>query len=126
MINLDQIDKVYLHIPLADMRKAVNGLSIIIETDMGLEIRDNTLYVFCNKGKNMLKILHLRWNNQRFSITDNGFWLYYRKLEKGKFRWPDISGEVKVTFDELKWFINGHELRLVERKYEAIKKGVFY
>lgn len=116
MINLDQIDKVYLHIPLADMRKAVNGLSIIIETDMGLEIRDNTLYVFCNKGKNMLKILHY----------DNGFWLYYRKLEKGKFRWPDISGEVKVTFDELKWFINGHELRLVERKYEAIKKGVFY
>ncbi len=98
------------------MRKAVNGLSIIIETDMGLDITDNTLYVFCNKGKNMLKILHY----------DNGFWLYYRKLEKGKFRWPDISGEVKVTFDELKWFINGHELRLVERKYDAIKKGVFY
>ena len=116
MINLDKIDKVYLHIPLTDMRKAVNGLSIIIETDMELTITENTLYVFCNKGKNMLKILHY----------DNGFWLYYRKLEKGKFRWPDTLGEVTVTFDELKWFINGHELRLVERKYEPIKKGVFY
>lgn len=98
------------------MRKAVNGLSIIVETDMGLEIRDNTLYVFCNRKKNMLKILHY----------DNGFWLYYRKLEKGKFRWPSETGEVKVSFDELKWFINGHELRLFERKFKSIKKGVFY
>jgi len=116
LINLERVDKVYLHVPLTDMRKAVNGLSIIIETDMGLDIEENTLYVFCNKKKNMLKILHY----------DNGFWLYYRKLETGKFRWPDTSGEVKVTFEELKWFINGHELRLVERKYEPIKKGVFY
>lgn len=98
------------------MRKAVNGLSITIETDMGLEIRENTLYVFCNKKKNMLKILHY----------DNGFWLYYRKLEKGKFRWPSVNGEVSVTFNELKWFINGHELRLVKRKYEPLNKGVFY
>lgn len=116
MINLDEIDKVYLHVPPADMRKAVNGLSIIIETDMGLDITENTLYVFCNKKKNMLKILHY----------DNGFWLYYRKLETGKFKWPDVSGQVVVTFDELKWFINGHELRLVERKYKPLKKGIFY
>jgi transposase len=116
LINLDKIDKVYLYIPPADMRKAVNGLSVLIETDMGLSVSDNTLYVFCNKDKNMLKILHY----------DHGFWLYYRKLEKGKFKWPEASEEVKVSFEELKWFINGHELRLVERKYEPLKKGVFY
>jgi transposase len=98
------------------MRKQVDGLSIMIQTVLKLDPFEPSLFVFCNKGKNRLKILHF----------DHGFWLYYHRLEKGKFKWPDKEGLFNISFEELKWFINGHELRLETRKFESIKKLDLY
>ncbi len=51
----------------------------MIQTVLKLDPFEPSLFVFCNKGRNRLKILHF----------DHGFWLYYHRLEKGKFKWPD-------------------------------------
>ena len=70
-------------------------------------------FFFVIKQKNKIKILHF----------DNGFWLYYKRLEKGKFKWPkEKNGLYNITFDELKWFINGHELRVETLKFDPIKR----
>ena len=98
------------------MRKQVDGLSIMIQTVLKLDPFEPSLFVFCNKCKNRLKILHF----------DHGFWLYYHRLEKRKFKLPDKEGLFNISFEELKWFINGHELRLETRKFEPIKKLDLY
>lgn len=117
MINLDKIKSVYFSCQYTDLRKSVDGLAIIVETEFKLNLFEPSLFVFCNRAKNKLKILHF----------DNGFWLYYRRLEKGKFKWPEIDRQtIDLTFDELKWFINGHELRVETRKFKDIKRVDFY
>lgn len=117
MINLDKVKHVYLSSTLTDMRKSIDGLAIIVETSFKQALNESSLFLFCNKAKNKIKILHF----------DNGFWLYYRRLEKGKFKWPETSDEIySVTFEELKWFIDGHELRVKMRKFEDIKSVEFY
>ncbi|NOU86202.1 IS66 family insertion sequence element accessory protein TnpB [Paenibacillus sp. LMG 31460] len=57
------------------------------------------LFVFCNRERNKLKILY--WEH-------NGFWLFYRRLERGTFQWPKNHGEpVTVTIRELRWLLDG-------------------
>ena len=111
------VEKVYLSSAFTDMRKSIDGLALIVETEFELDVFEQALFVFCNKAKNKMKILHF----------DNGFWLYYRRLEQGKFKWPETNNELyQVTFEEIKWLINGHELRLKERKFKEIKRLDFY
>ena len=117
MINLDKIKNVYLNSNFTDLRKSIDGLSIIVETEFNLNLFEPSLFIFCNKSMNKIKILHY----------DNGFWLYYRRLEKEKFKWPvNNIGVINISFEELKWLVNGHELRLEERKFKDIKKVDFY
>jgi len=117
VINLDKIKNVYLSSNFTDLRKSIDGLSIIVETEFNLNLFEPSLFIFCNKSMNKIKILHY----------DNGFWLYYRRLEKEKFKWPvNNIGVINISFEELKWLVNGHELRLEERKFKDIKKVDFY
>ena len=48
----------------------------------------------------MIKILH--WDH-------NGFWLYFRRLEKGTFKWPEHSSKdtILVGSRELYWLLTG-------------------
>ena len=59
----------------------------------------SSLFVFCSKDRTRLKIL--LWENC-------GFWLYYRRLEKGKFDWPQGNNQVTaITRRELRWLLDG-------------------
>jgi len=79
MINTMTVNQVYLVSGVTDMRKAINGLSIIISEQLNGDPFSGSVYVFCNRQRDKLKILYRECN---------GFWLYYRCLEKGKFQWP--------------------------------------
>jgi len=60
--------KVYLALGETDMRKSVNGLSIIVSECMEQDPFSGHLFVFCNRRRNILKILY--WDS-------NGFALWY-------------------------------------------------
>ena len=102
MINTG-VDKVYLATGSTDMRKSINGLAAIVQESFKLDPFSNSLFVFCNKSRNKLKILH--WQH-------NGFWLHYRRLEKGFFQWPQESdGNLLIlSYRELKWLLDGLSL----------------
>ena len=92
---------VYLAAGATDMRKSIDGLALIVSEVMELDPFSESLFVFCNRGRNRLKILH--WQT-------NGFWLYYRRLEKGQFNWPDanqLAQPVVLTQRELNWLLDG-------------------
>ena len=62
------------------MRKSIDGLAALVKEGFDLDPFSSSYFVFCNRKRDKLKIL--RWDY-------NGFWLYYRRLEKGKFQWPN-------------------------------------
>lgn len=93
--------QVYLVTGSTDMRKSINGLSIIVSQTLSLDPLSQAWFVFCNKQRDKLKILF--WDT-------NGFWLYYRRLEQGRFQWP-IYGEAHAAMSieqrQLQWLLSG-------------------
>ncbi|MDY0140246.1 MAG: IS66 family insertion sequence element accessory protein TnpB [Candidatus Izemoplasmatales bacterium] len=117
MFNLNEIENVYLAVGPTDLRKSIDGLSLIVQTTFKLDLFEKSLFVFCNKANDKIKIIHF----------DHGFWLYYRRLEKEKFKWPHTYQEtIRISFNELEWLLNGHELRLEKRKFQDINQRVIY
>ena len=98
--------KVYLALGITDMRKSINGLSIMVESNMNLDPFSGHLFVFCNRRRNILKILY--WDR-------NGFCIWQKRLEKHRFRWPKKEDEI-VTIDHraLLWLIEGLEMEQKE------------
>ena len=90
--------KVYLALGDTDMRKSINGLSILVESSMDLDPFSGHLFVFCNRRRNILKVLS--WNR-------NGFCLWHKRLEKHRFRWPRAESDVfQVGHRELLWLMD--------------------
>lgn len=91
--------RVYLAAGHTDMRKSINGLSALVERGLDRNPFDGDLFVFCNRRKNMIKILY--WDS-------NGFALWHKRLEKHRFHWPTTADAVvSMGTRELKWLLAG-------------------
>lgn len=107
---------VYLACGQTDMRKSINGLSALVESSFRLDPFGGELFVFCNRGRDRLKILE--WDG-------DGFWLYFKRLEKGRFRWPG-PGEncvMTMTSEELSILLGGAKIELKLRRNEVLGRG---
>lgn len=95
--------RVYLALGHTDMRKAINGLSVLVEGSMQLDPFSGNLFVFTNRRRKILKILY--WDR-------NGFCLWQKRLERHRFRWPDTYQNVlEIDGRELSWLLEGLDLR---------------
>ena len=91
--------RVFLAVGNTDMRKSINGLSVQVEQAMDLNPFDGDLFVFCNRRRNMIKILY--WDK-------NGFVVWHKRLEKHRFHWPTTTKEVVLLgTKELEWLLSG-------------------
>ncbi len=94
--------QVYLSLGVTDMRKAINGLSMIVEQQMELDPFAGHLFVFCNRRRNIVKVLY--WDR-------NGFCLWQKRLEQDRFKWPESETEVmQIGQRELQWLLSGLSL----------------
>jgi transposase len=103
--------RIFIKPGYTDLRKAVNGLSVLIEQEMEREPFSGNVYLFCNRERKLIKALW--WDR-------NGFWLSQKRLEKEKFPWPDSAETARE--------LSGEELALLLRGIDFFKahKEVYY
>lgn len=92
---------VYLHIEPVDMRKSIDGLSVLVEQEMALSPSMDAIFVFCNRNRDKIKLLC--WER-------NGFIVWYKRLEKQRFRWPKVGDTVSLTGQQLNWLLDGFDI----------------
>lgn len=86
-----------------DMRKSINGLSVMTQQLMQGDPFSGSLFAFCNRRRNIIKILY--WDR-------NGFCLWLKRLEKDKFLWPrDVDECLELTGEQLDWLLRGLDFR---------------
>jgi transposase len=98
VIDLSRV-KIFLRPGHTDMRKAVNGLTVIVQEDMSHDPFSGSIYLFCNRERKLLKAVY--WDK-------TGFWLCQKRLEKEKFPWPENEGEAKeLSGEQLQMLLSG-------------------
>lgn len=93
--------QVYLYADVVDMRKSIDGLAALVENEMDLSPTDDILFVFCNRSRDKIKMLC--WER-------NGFIVWYKRLEKQRFKWPRTNEPISVTGRELNWLLDGLDI----------------
>lgn len=103
MIMFQALPKVFLYRDFIDFRKSINGLSAVVEQQMQLPSTDGSVFVFCNRNRDKLKILY--WDK-------TGFALWYKQLERDKFKWPaKIDTEQMVLSEQqFHWLLSGFDV----------------
>lgn len=102
--------KVYIALGATDMRKSINGLSLLVVDQLDLDVFSGNLFAFCNRRRDLIKILY--W-------ADNGFCVWMKRLEKDVFRWPDSEQDVmEINRTALGWLLNGLDLRQAHKRLE--------
>ena len=103
MQSLEAFSEVYLHRDPVDMRKGVNGLSLIVLEEIKATFDLHRLFVFVSRCGTRLKLLY--WDR-------SGFALWYKRLEKQRFRWPkQHEDEVIVSSaDQLQRLLFGFDV----------------
>ena len=108
---------VYLCCRYTDMRKSINGLITLVQESFSLDPFMNVLFVFCNRGRNRIKILE--WDG-------DGFWLYFKRLERGRFRWPTEEDSTTMLLDvkELACLIDSARLEKKLSRKEVLERQI--
>ena len=73
-----------------DMRKQINGLALIVQEQMEMDPFQDALFVFCNRGRRIVKALY--WDR-------TGFCLWIKRLERHRFPWPRNATEAQQQID---------------------------
>ena len=108
MMHLPASVRVYLCTSACDMRKSFDGLHALVTQSMQLDAFGGHLFVFSNRRRDRIKILY--WDR-------DGFALWYKRLEKGTFRFPEAKdGRVEVTPAEMAAVLEGIDLSRARRQ----------
>ena len=108
--------KIMLYNKVVDMRKSIDGLSIIVSDILSLNPADGSIYIFCNKKHDKLKMLY--WDK-------NGFTLLYKRLEKERFKIPNLLSVRSITHDQLRWLFDGLDINEITG-FKPLKYTAFY
>ena len=95
--------RVYLACGVTDMRKGIDGLMALVQTALRQKPASGSVFVFRGRRGNRIKLLF--WDGQ-------GFCLYYKVLEKGRFPWPSAAdGTARLTAAQLAMLWEGIDWR---------------
>ena len=108
MIGLLPTTGIFLATAPTDLRKAYDGLAVLVRQSLGQDPLSGSLYVFCNRRRDRIKILF--WE-------PGGYWLCARRLEEGTFRWPQKEGACACyRREELLLLLGGIDLQQTQAR----------
>jgi transposase len=115
MLNRTLPSRVFVCMLPADMRRSFDGLAALVQQHLGCDPLCGDLFVFRSKRGDRVKLLY--WD-------DDGYALWYKRLEKGTFPWPALDGSrtpvgphgLSLRPAELAMLLDGIELTNVHRR----------
>jgi transposase len=104
VFGLGLATKIYVAVEAVDMRKGFEGLYGLVRDQLGADPLSGHLFLFSNRTRTRLKALV--WDG-------SGLWVCSKRLEKGRFRWPEAEGSNSVTMrsEELAMLVNGLDVK---------------
>jgi transposase len=102
--------KIYVALEATDLRRSVDGLSLLVRESLRLEPFSGHLFLFRNRRADRLKILV--WDR-------SGFWVLYKRLERGTFAWPlgEGVGPLEMKAVDLMLLLSGVERGARRRRW---------
>ena len=98
IIDLSKV-RIFVRPGGTDLRKAVNGLSAMVQEEMRQDPFSGSVYIFCNRERRLLKAVY--WDR-------TGFWLSQKRLERDTYPWPQDEGEAReLTTEQLQMLLAG-------------------
>jgi transposase len=97
--------RIFAAVEPVDFRKAHDGLVAVVRERFERDPFDGSIFVFFNKRRDRIKLL--LWDR-------NGFWLWYKRLERGTFRRLQQHGSKRLELRraELAMLLEGIDLEL--------------
>lgn len=83
---------IYVVTGRTDMRRGIDGLAAIIQTQLGLDpFQEKSIFLFCGRRADRIKAL---------VYEGDGFLLLYKRVAIGRFQWPRTPAEVRDLSEE--------------------------
>lgn len=97
--DIARAEQIYVACGYTDLRKSIDGLSVMVQQSFQMDPFSNALFLFCGRRCDRLKALY--WEG-------DGFVLLYKRLERGRFQWPRSESEARqITSQQFRWLTEG-------------------
>ncbi len=115
MIPVPSGVRVWLAAGATDMRCGMNGLALQVQQALGRDPHGGDLYIFRGRRGDLVKCL---WQD------DTGMSLYVKRLERGRFVWPQAKeGVISLTPATLAMLLEGIDWRAPQRTWRPEMAG---
>ena len=110
-------EPIWFHPVPIDFRKQIDGIIVLVADQLALNPASGQLFVFRDRTGKKIKMLW--WDR-------NGFWLFYKRMEKGKLIFPKSNETaMALTRDQLSWLLSGLNC-LTHTPLPEVKASNFY
>lgn len=119
MIPIPQSVRVWIATGHTDMRKGFDGLALSVQERLKMDPHAGQLFVFRGRRGDLIKVL---WHDGQ------GLCLFSKRLERGRFIWPQINasgadGGVQLTPAQLGYLLEGIDWRAPQRTWTPTSAG---
>lgn len=115
MLSINSSQRYFFYAGLADMRKGFDSLCGLVREEFKMNPMSGDIFIFVSKSRNRIKLLH--WQG-------DGFAIFYKRLEKGRFEVPEISENhtARISSQQLMLIMEGIKLSSVRKhkRYQQI------
>ena len=98
--------RAYVCAEAVDMRKSIDGLSAMVKPVFAANPLNGHWFVFLSRSRTKVKILY--WDR-------NGFALWYKRLERGRYPSAEFIARSGLSMGELNAYLEGIDLQHTRR-----------